>query len=290
MKTGILAAAAVLAVGTAGALLRSRYERKHFVVEETVVSSPKITKEVKLVFLSDLHNQEFGEDNAGLISCIRKLDPDMVLVGGDTMVTKRGNTSLDVTEALLRSLTAVCPVYYGNGNHEQRMRSDRETYGDMYDRFRRILKEYGVTYLTDASVDVGEEIRISGLDLDSGYYRDIRPDEMREEYLLRRLGRPDPNRFLILLAHSPLFLPAYASWGANLVLSGHFHGGTIRVPGLGGLMTPQYQFFFPRCAGTFREGDCHMVVSRGLGTHSVNLRLNDRPQVAVIRLIPGGNS
>lgn len=81
----------------------------------------------------------------------------------------------------------------------------------------------------------------------------------------------------------------YAAWGADLTLSGHFHGGTIRLPVLGGVMTPQYQFFYPRCAGEFelpgRWGErSRMIVGRGLGTHSINIRLNDKPQVVVIRL------
>ena len=94
---------------------------------------------------------------------------------------------------------------------------------------------------------------------------------------------------IFLLAHSPLFFEEYAAWGADLTLSGHFHGGTIRLPVLGGVMTPQYQFFYPRCAGEFelpgRWGErSRMIIGRGLGTHSINIRLNDKPQVVVIRL------
>ena len=88
----------------------------------------------------------------------------------------------------------------------------------------------------------------------------------------------------ILLAHSPLYFDAYAKWGADLTLSGHFHGGTIRLPGLGGVMTPQYQFFLPWCAGIFEKQGHYMAVSRGLGTHSINIRLNNRPQLLVIRI------
>lgn len=90
--------------------------------------------------------------------------------------------------------------------------------------------------------------------------------------------------FQILLAHSPLFFDAYRKWGADLTLSGHFHGGTIRIPGLGGVMTPQYQFFLPVCAGTHEREGRYMAVSRGLGTHSINIRLNNRPQLLAIRL------
>lgn len=69
-----------------------------------------------------------------------------------------------------------------------------------------------------------------------------------------------------------------------MTLAGHFHGGTIRIPGLGGVMTPQYQFFLPWCAGDFERDGKRMIVSRGLGTHSINIRLNNRPQLVLIRL------
>lgn len=97
--------------------------------------------------------------------------------------------------------------------------------------------------------------------------------------------RPDPGKFSILLAHSPMFFHEYAAWGADLTLSGHFHGGTIRLPVLGGVMTPQYQFFYPWCAGEFTcENGKKMIVGRGLGTHSINIRLNNKPQVVVVRV------
>lgn len=104
----------------------------------------------------------------------------------------------------------------------------------------------------------------------------------------RKLGRgPSACKkepFTILLAHSPLYFDSYARWGADLTLAGHFHGGTIRIPGLGGVMTPQYQFFLPWCAGDFERDGKRMIVSRGLGTHSINIRFNNRPQLALIRL------
>lgn len=100
------------------------------------------------------------------------------------------------------------------------------------------------------------------------------------------LGMADSGRFQILMAHSPMFFDAYAQWGADLTLAGHFHGGTIRIPGLGGLMTPQYQFFLPYCAGDFEKNEHRMIVGRGLGTHSVNIRLGNRPQLMAVRLLP----
>lgn len=109
---------------------------------------------------------------------------------------------------------------------------------------------------------------------------------MTTEYLERHLGPADDSRFQILLAHSPLYFEQYADWGADLTLSGHFHGGTIRLPFVGGVMTPQYQFFHPYCAGEFEKDGKHMIVGRGLGTHSINIRFCNRPQLMVVRLLP----
>ena len=107
---------------------------------------------------------------------------------------------------------------------------------------------------------------------------------MEKAYIEERLGRAEDKIYGILLAHSPMFQETYAQWGADLTLCGHFHGGTIRIPGLGGLMTPQFQFFQKFCGGIHKIGDKVMIVSRGLGTHSVNIRLNNKPELVVVHL------
>lgn len=286
MNTSIWLIPAALGAVCAGGLLRSRYERDHFVIEETVITSKKIKQEKTMVFLSDMHDKEFGYENERLLAAIRNVHPDMILVGGDTMVAKGGRGQLEPTENLIRGLVKLAPVYYGNGNHEQRLHTDREDYGDSYQRFCRLLKQYGVTYLSDASVDVGEDLTISGLNIGKVYYKDFVPEKMRPGYIESHLGQADTGRFQVLLAHSPMFLEAYSAWGADLTLSGHFHGGTIRLPVLGGVMTPQMQFFLPWCAGVFQKNGSYMIVSRGLGTHSVNIRFNNKPQVVVVKLQP----
>ncbi len=203
------------------------------------------------------------------------------------MVVKPGKANLDVTRGLLAGLKRLgCPIYYANGNHEQRMRKETEIYGTLYRDFRKLLKEFGVHYLADDTLFLGDDIAVSGLDIDRRYYRDLTPEIMDQGYIRRRLGSPDPERFQILMAHSPLFLDAYAGWGADLTLAGHFHGGTVRLPFLGGVMTPQYQFFLPWCAGTFEKQGKQMIVSRGLGTHSINIRFCNKPQVVAVKLKP----
>ena len=288
MRAGNIELSLCAAAGAAAAgLAWSKYERGHFVTEELVFSSSKIKEPAVLVFLSDLHDNTFGEKNEKLLKEIKRIHPDAVLIGGDTMVTKPGRADLSRTKELLQGISRLsCPVFYANGNHEQRMQRDRGVYGSMYDEFRKLLEEYQVNYLQNKTVQWRDDIAVSGVDIAWKYYQDFHPDSMVPPYLARRLGKAESERFQILLAHSPLFFDAYAGWGADLSLAGHFHGGTIRLPGLGGVMTPQYQFFHPFCGGVFEQNGRWMLVSRGLGTHSVNIRLNDRPQLIHITLEP----
>lgn len=288
MGTAVFLAASVMAFG-AGCLARSRYERDCLVTEKYRIASEKIHGQGKtIVFLTDLHNKEFGEENSRLLETVRKVKPDAVLFGGDGMVAKRGNSDVRIPLALLTELAKEFPVYCGNGNHESRMVWKTDVYGETYEHYRMALEDAGIRYLSNEAADLDSDIRIYGLDLPKSAYRP-RLGEIPEGLLKETLGEPDPEKFCLLLAHSPLFFEEYAAWGADLTLSGHFHGGTIRLPLVGGVMTPQYQFFYPRCAGYFElpgkgREKSRMIVGRGLGTHSINIRLNDKPQVVVVRL------
>ena len=254
MGTAVFLAASVMAFG-AGCLARSRYERDCLVTEEYRIASEKIHGQGKtIVFLTDLHNKEFGEENSRLLETVRKVKPDAVLFGGDGMVAKRGNSDVRIPLALLTELAKEFPVYCGNGNHESRMLWKSEIYGETYENYRTALENAGIRYLSNEAADLDSDIRVYGLDLPKSAYLP-RSGEIPECLLKETLGEPDPEKFCLLLAHSPLFFEEYAAWGADLTLSGHFHGGTSR-----------------------------MIVGRGLGTHSINIRLNDKPQVVVVRL------
>lgn len=276
-----IAGAGVLAAFVS--LLRSEYERRQLSVEYFTIRSHKIKTPRTLIFLSDLHDNEFGFENTDLIKAIEREAPDAILIGGDMMVCKK-DCSTDASLLLVKALAKKYPVYYGNGNHENRMNRKREVYGDLYDCYRKALKECGVILLSDDSHMLDSSIVINGMDLDNIYYKKRFRGEMEVDYVNKKLGRADTSKFQILLAHSPLFYDAYRGWGADLSLSGHFHGGTIRLPYLGGVMTPQYQFFLPWCAGDFELNGGRMIVSRGLGTHSINIRINNKPQLVVINL------
>lgn len=258
--------------------IRSQCERNQLSVEETTIYSTKIKEKKTLVFLSDLHDKEFGVQNERLVKEIEKVKPDLIVIGGDTMVMKQGKESLIVTQQLLSKLVLIAPVYYGNGNHEQRLK------GQLKKEFLQLIQAYQIHYLSDSSCEVGSDLLISGLNIEDNYYTQFKADDMDISYLTKHLGESSSERFHLLLAHSPLFFDTYVQWGSDLTLSGHFHGGTIRLPWLGGVMTPQIHFFCPYCAGEFEKNGKRLMVSRGLGTHSINIRLGNKPQIMVIHL------
>ena len=277
-----------LAVSTAviGGILRSQYERKHFVTETVCIHSEKVQKETTLVFLTDMHNQVFDEGNQALLREIDRIHPDYILSGGDAMVVKHSRPDCSVPLAFFETLSKKYPIICANGNHETRMREHPHIYGDAYFEYQKKLKAMGIQTLVSGSCELNSWITVSSVELEDKFYEDFFPARMKREYLERKLGRADSSKFQILLLHSPLFFKACRRWGADLTLSGHFHGGTIRLPLLGGVMTPQFQFFHPKCAGFFKKEEKYLFVGRGMGTHSINIRIGNLPQLAVIRLFP----
>ena len=279
---------AAITAAAGACLLRSEYEKNCLVTEEYVIASPKLKgREKTFVFLTDLHDKEFGKNNKTLLEAVRAVRPDAVLSGGDMIVAK-GQRKLSASLSLFEALAKEFPVYCGNGNHELRMKKQTDIYGDAYESYTNALRSFGVHILSDEGVRITEDLILYGVDLADRHYRPGTP-KMEHIYLKDALGGVNPKPFSILLAHSPVFFEEYAEWGADLTLSGHFHGGTIRLPFFGGLMTPQYQFFYPRCGGFTDKNGKKMIVGRGLGTHSVNVRLNNKPQVIVVRLKPKNN-
>lgn len=277
------AAGAVCACAGVSLLLRSEYEKEQLSVERTTIESVKVGKDLTMVFLSDLHDHQFGEKNKRLLDAVNQVNPDVVLIGGDMMISK-GGADTRVSLELIKALAKRYPVFYGNGNHECRMYWKPAVYGSLYDTYIHELKELGVKVLENSTELYGQDLAVTGIDLEPEIYGKFRPHHLKTEEIKEKVGNAWKERFQVLLCHSPLCFPACRNWGADLTLSGHFHGGTIRIPYLGGVMTPQYQFFHPYCAGAFwKEGKC-MIVSRGLGTHSINIRLNNKPQLVVVEL------
>ncbi|MDO4961071.1 MAG: metallophosphoesterase [Eubacteriales bacterium] len=285
-----------IAVPASAFAVRSEWERRQLKAEFYTVRRKRNdgadkdqSKKLRLAFISDVHDYFcFSGSFEKLISMINEQHPDMVLLGGDILTLKKHSKKKpDTGDAvrLARQLAARYTVIYGMGNHELRF---RELFPDEFNKFADELKALGVILLDDDKA-LFDGMAVYGADPEREFYLGILPfigrkTEMPEKYLIGRLGMSEAagDRFKILLMHSPLYLEESAKWGADLVLSGHFHGGTIRLPDGRGLMSPQYQFFNKECSGVHHTGDTVMIVNRGLGTHTFNIRINDLPELSII--------
>ena len=253
----------------------------------TLPNLPASFEGTRIVHLSDLHNARFGKDNERLLAAVADARPDLVVMTGD--LVSSGDTDISPSLDLMEQLSQAYETLFCMGNHEQ----IRDWLGrDGPDGIGALLTERGVTVLDNDSWQWQREtaqIRISGYTAALYEYADetgkatAHVAEEDPAPLFRALGMPNQD-VQLLLAHNPDYLPRYAAWGASLVLSGHLHGGVVRIPGMGGLLSPSREWFPEYDAGIFREGKTQMVVSRGLGNSVIPIRVLNAPEVVVITL------
>ena len=229
--------------------------------------------------VSDLHNAEFGEGNSKLISLLSQANPDIIVLTGDLIDSRR--TDIEIALDFVRQAVQIAPVYYVSGNHEARVYE--------YEDLKMGLAEGGVIVLEDQKVQItreGESITLMGIDDPS----------FQEDYLFgdsESVARQEIDNlhsksdgYTILLSHRPELFDLYAETGMDLVFSGHAHGGQFRLPFVGGLVAPNQGFFPEYDAGLFSEGSTTMIVSRGVGNSIIPIRFNNRPEIVVAELKP----
>ena len=250
------------------------------------VESKKISREYTFVLLSDLHSKSFGAQNEKLLKAIDELSPDAVLSAGD-MFTAQRSEKYKVAAALMEQLSAKYPIYYGMGNHEHRVASEPEKFEDIYDRYMESLHKAGIEPLINENVSIpSANINVCGLQMDRHYYGKFRKKTMSKTYLKDILGKADADSFQILIAHNPDYFEEYAEWGADLVVSGHVHGGLMKLPILGGVLSPRLILFPEYDGGRFECDDSIMILSRGLGTHTLPIRIFNPGELVLVRLKP----
>ena len=247
-----------------------------------------IKKKKRMVFLSDLHNYNYGSENDKLLKAIKRSNPDLILIGGDMLVRKDG-CSYKETLKTLSKLPEICPVYYANGNHEQKLKELPEQYKQSYKDYRNSLMQMGIHFLENTSKEIfldDMQFRITGLEIPLYGYARFGKRSLSVEEITTRIGdsKNSENIFEILLAHNPMYMKEYFAWGADLILSGHLHGGVIRLPFLGGVVAPNFQLFPKYSGGIYREKKQTAVVSSGLGSHSIPIRLWNHAELVVLEL------
>ncbi len=261
-------------------------DMNRFVVREYTFNSDKITQAVTFAFLSDLHDKKYGEDNCKLLKAIDDIKPDMILVGGDMIVARPERPNIKA-KAFMKALAERYTVYHGMGNHEYRSDLYREDYGEMYDEYSKPLMEQGVKFLRNESAVLEDyNVEIRGVEIDRKYYKRFTVRHMEDNYMEEILGVNDGSHYEILLAHNPDYFKQYVAYGADLILAGHVHGGIIRMPFMGGIASPAVRFFPKYNGGLYRQGGANMIVSCGLGTHTLPMRIFNPAELTVIHLMP----
>ncbi len=267
-------------------LLSAAFDSNRFVTRTYEIRSKKLTKPCRFVLLADLHNKSFGKGNEKLLAAIDEISPDGILAAGDMLTAKRGADFADAL-TLMERLAKNYPIYYGMGNHEYRLGLYPDHYPGMYEGYTAGLKKAGIEPLINETAYLPAwNIAVCGAQIDRDYYRHFRRAPMEPSYLKKLLGTPDRETFQLLIAHNPVYFDAYADWGADLVVSGHVHGGIMRLPFLGGVLSPSLTLFPKYDGGMFKERGSTMILSRGLSSHTIPIRIFNPGELIVIDLIP----
>jgi len=259
-------------------------DTNRFVVKEYTVYSDKINAEKNIVLLADLHNKQFGKKNSSLLQAIDDLKPDFILSAGD-MLTATPGKDFEPAADFMEKIAEKYPVYYGMGNHEYRLKRYPETYGDMYAVYEARMIKAGCPMLENVTVKT-DDISVTGLAIDRKYYKRFKKMVMDKDYIPKVVGKADKEKVQILIAHNPEYFGNYAEWGADLVVSGHVHGGMMRLPFLGGVISPKCVLFPKYDGGEYKKGKTTMILSRGLGCHTIPVRVFNPGELICIHLKP----
>lgn len=258
----------------------------HISDESYSVALQNLGGPLRLVLLSDLHGKSFGRENSRLIAKIQKQSPDVIFLDGDMIDRSADQTDVQELLRLIERLHEIAPVYFAPGNHElEYMQTDASLLTQ--------VAEAGAVVVNDSYVDVtiaGQPLRIGGT-MGHAFYFGRSEDEFSsspEYQFLKEFEDTDVPK--ICLAHMPdtfIFNCAYNLWNVDLVLSGHTHGGLIRLPFIGGLYAPMQGWFPEYDRGYFCLGEhMQMVISAGLSGHGVIPRINNPPEVVILELEP----
>ena len=245
-------------------------------------ASLKISKPVHFVFLSDLHCRNFGKHNQELCKCIADQKPDFIALVGD--IINRGSTKNEIDElcSFIKNLTKIAPVYYSLGNHEEQYISANG------DEVLQQIESTSAILLNDTYIDVdvhGQSLRLGGM-IKLAYLA-VEKEEDEENIFLDNFCNTD--RLKIMLSHRPegfYFGDACKVWNVDFILSGHTHGGLIRLPFVGGLYAPIQGFFPEVYYGEYQFENNLMVITSGLAGYGVIPRINNPPEIVILELEP----
>lgn len=257
------------------------WQNNSVVIANYVYKNEKIPKGFdgyKILHISDLHNKNFY---GRLSKKIKKINPDIIFITGDLI--DRRKTRIDIAMKFISEVIEIAPIYYVSGNHEQ--------LSDSYFVLKDKLKKLSVTILDNGYLVLkngSDEIGLMGLadpaSIQSEGNYSKGDNILYAESILEKLCENVRTDFNILLSHRPELYNVYKEKNVELVFSGHAHGGQIRLPSLGGILSPNQGFFPKYSEGMYVEEDTSMIVSRGLGNSLFPFRIFNRPELVVVNL------
>jgi predicted MPP superfamily phosphohydrolase len=229
---------------------------------------------IRIVLISDLHSTIHGTDQTTLINKVIRQNPDLIVLVGDIYDDAVPMTG---TQLLLSGIRGIAPIYYVTGNHEY--------WSFNIQGLIEELQNYGVTVLSDEYVEIeinGNVVILAGIeDPDKKRYEasDYDQDKVMEDRF-RELD--EISAYRILLAHRPEKIAYYKGFSFDLVLSGHTHGGQVRLPFINGLYAPNQGFFPKYGGGLYRHNDLVHIIGRGLSINPRLPRIFNPPELVVI--------
>lgn len=238
---------------------------------------PSVFENYTIIHVSDLHNADFGEKQNRLLNLIKQENADIVVVTGDLI--DANSTNVESAMDFIKGTIELVPVYYVTGNHEAAT--------DAYVQLEEQLELAGVTILRDRSIEIeceSESIELVGVD-DPGFTKTTDMFDMSTGIMKSKLEKIEiTDKYTILLSHRPELLDIYSEYPIDLVLSGHAHGGQVIVPFVGGVIAPDQGFFPEYTEGIHEMNNTKMIISRGLGNSIIPIRINNSPELVVIKL------
>lgn len=268
----------LLLLGTGGWLLWDNRRLDVTTYEVVLDDLPRAADGLRIAQLSDLHAAQFGTFQDRVVAATTAAQPDLIALTGDLIDYR--TSQLDGVLTMTERLQSIAPTYFVLGNHE----AD----SSLMEELITGLEAQGITVLRDEAVELrsaGVELTVAGLD--DPWLRTAAGQSRRDASgLLAGLDLPE-DAATVLLAHRPEQLGSYTGTGVDLVLSGHAHGGQVRIPGVGGLYAPHQGMFPTLTEGVHELEGTTMVISRGLGNSSVGVRVNNPRELVIVELRSG---
>ncbi len=249
------------------------YENNFLGVTYYNIKTDKIKDKIKIAHISDFHNTKSKKLTNDLINKIKKESIDLIVITGDLIDSRK--TDINISINLIKKLNKISKVYYVPGNHESRITE--------YESFINKLKENNVIVLNNQKEELNNEITLIGVDDPTLFKENYIDDNILIDKTLKDLEL-NTEKYNILLSHRPELFNTYKDNNIDLALTGHAHGGQIRLPFIGGLIAPNQGLFPKYTSGMHKENETTMIVSRGIGNSLFPFRINNKPELVIINI------